>query len=305
VKTNAARTALALFALPLIAGAAHAREDLLPPGVTLHLPRTPGLSSEWLIPPSTSARVNARLYFTVGRGREAWFVKDRRAIYVPQSDALFKSDRPFEQLAWTSSGRKLVRSGAFLGKFLAESKPPGRGLIEVRFKPLIKVPLESWRIAPTERDDVYIEGYNPRRRLRQIARFGLDAGQGIKVKVLYQTQAAIADVAGSADATYFAAGPAIWQVESQGRAKVLYVDGRRETIRRLLYVPRAGFFYATDRAVGFAWDGVGLDVVRGARCQIASVGDDLYVYLGNLSDGILRIEGLSRFAARLKPPPPP
>ena len=286
---------LALSALP--GASARAQTIALPEGVKLTLPGQGRGSVEWLIPPSSSESSEVPISFAVDPRGRAWLIRDYRVIFVPQENALFKSDRPFQQLAWLSGGKALARSGEVLETFKPESRDSGNGLPEVHLKPLTTISLSTWKIAPAGRDGLYIAGYNSKKGLSQICLVGpaLDART---LKVLFRTSAQISDVAGDGHATYFASGPSIWKLTAKG-AKLVYAR-RKGDIRRLIYVSGAGIFFATDDSVGFAQGDSGFDFIQAPRPQIAAAKGELYVMLGGLSNGVLRVGGLSRFSRILK-----
>ena len=116
------------------------------------------------------------------------------------------------------------------------------------------------------------------------------------MRVIYETTARIADVAGDGQLTYFASGPALWKITKPLEAAQIIYTHPNSFIHRLIYVPGAGIFYATDKSVGYAGDNAQFDFIRSGRCQIAATSNDLYVLLGRLSDGVLRISGLNRFS---------
>ncbi len=272
------KTILSLFLL--IPAAAFAAGLALPKGVT----------GEWLIAPSQGGKNSEDILLAVDPKGAAWLVVDQNALLVPAKNAFFKTDRPFQQILWLS-GLPLARSYTALGRFEAvQEDPEAKGLTQVHFKPLTTIPMDSWRAAPAGAEDLYIAGYNPRKKASQIALLGPAAKP---LKIIYETQARITDVAGDGQKTYFASGPAIWLVEGT-TAKIIYAHPH-STIRRLIFVPGTGLFYATDESVGFAGDKAQFDLIKARHCQIAASGDSLYVMMGKLSGGVLRVRGLDQF----------
>lgn len=268
----------------------------LPPRAQLVLPPS-GVEAGWVIEPAKAGRVRGEVGLSVDSHGEVWLTGGHRALFVPQEDALFRADRPFQQLTWLGDA-PVVRSYAALGRFVP-APDEGYGMPQVRFVPLADIPLTSWRMAPAGVSSVYVTGYNPRKKVSQIAI--MSSGQA-GLRVIFESKARIADVAGDAPIAYFATGRAIWRLDGAGAPgsgppKLLFVHPRA-AIRRILYVPGAGVFYATDDAVGFAGGPKNsFDFLHAANCQIATAGDDLYVMMGPLSSGVLRIRGLAALAS--------
>ncbi len=285
------------LSLAVLPGAAlRAQAVALPQGVKLALPEK-GIQVRWLLPPSLAGTSKIPVALSVDPRGEVWLVRGHQVIFVPRENAFFKSDRPFQQMAWLPAGANLIRSGEVLGTFTFGGKKPGRGLPEIHLKPLTTVALNPWGMAPAGRDGLYIIGYNPRKQLSQICLLA-PAAQGKRLAVLFRTSAQISDVAGDGRVTYFSSGPSIWKLTAKG-AKLVYAR-RRGDIRRLIYAPGVGLFFATDKSVGFARDGDGFDFVQAPRPQIALAQGELYVMLGGLSQGVLRIGGLSRFSGVIR-----
>ncbi|MDE1976599.1 MAG: hypothetical protein KGI84_05005 [Elusimicrobia bacterium] len=286
---------LALAVLPGVSAQAHI--IALPGGAALTLPKEKGVSVQWLMPPSPTEAPEIPVSFAVDPHGAAWLVREHQIVFIPAKNALFKSDRPFQQAAWLPAGANLIRSGEVLGVFAFGGKKSEKGLPEIHLKPLTTIALNPWVMAPAGRNSLYIAGYNPRKRLSQICLLA-PAAQGKRLKVLFRTSAQISDVAGDGRVAYFASGPSIWKLTAKG-AKLVYAR-RRGDIRRLIYAPGAGLFFATDKSVGFARDGDGFDFMQAPRPQIALAQGELYVMLGGLSQGVLRIGGLSRFAGVIR-----
>lgn len=281
----------ALLLSAILAAAAAAEGLPLPAGVKLVLPRAAKLEAAWALPPSTSTAA-LDVLFAVDPAGVAWLILDRQVVSVPEKNALFAADRPFGQIVWIGD-KPVVRSHEALGTF--EPGPPdGKGLPRVHFKPLTTVPLTSWRLAPAGGEDVYVAGYNPRKRVSQLGLVGPSA-EGKLLRVLYETEAQIADVAGDGKTTYFASGPAIWTLGKDGGASVLWAHPKA-AIRSIVAAPGGGVFYATDGGVGYAGASARFEFLRAAGCRIAAAGDDLFVLLDGLRGGLLRIRGVSRLA---------
>lgn len=242
-----------------------------------------GLQAAWVVPPSAAAPKADDALAGVDPSGAAWLVLDGRIVSSPERGAVLVADRPIQQLVWIGS-RAVARSFDALGTLVPEAASP-KGAQRARFKPLTTVPLTSWRMAPAGDGNVYVAGYNPRKRLSQIAVVGPAAG-GKALRVLYETRAQIADVAGDGATAYFASGPAIWKVEADGTASVHFSSTR--PITALAAAPD-GLFYATDDGVGFAGRSERFELLRRPGCRIAVRGDDLYVLLDGLRGGLLRL----------------
>lgn len=242
-----------------------------------------GLQPSWVLPPSPSAPKGGDVLAAVDPSGAAWLVLEGRIVSVPERDVVFSADRPFQQLAWVGS-RPVVRSFEALGTFASAPDGPA-GPPRARFKPLTTVPLTSWRMSPAGEENVYVTGYNPRKNASQIALLGPAAG-GRDLRVIYETQAQIADVAGDARTAYFASGPAIWKVDSVGSASVFFSSAR--PITSLAAAP-GGLYYTTDAGVGFAGESERYEVLRCSGCRIFVRGGDLYVLLDGLRGGLLRL----------------
>ena len=278
-----------LLALALSAPAG-AAAVAMPPGYGLTLPDGAALEAAWELPPSSAATAGSDVFPAVAPDGAVWLVIGRQVVSVPSRDALFGSDRPFQQVCWLG-GRPLARSYDALGIFVPGPREAER-LPRASFQPLTTVPFTSWTMAPAGEQDVYIAGYNPRRRASQVGLVGPGAG-GRLLRVLYETPAQISAVAGADGTAYFAAGPAVWRLGGDGKAEV-YWAGREGTIRDLLPAPGGGFFYVTDTGAGYAGPALGLELVRGPGLRIAARGDDLYVLLGGAHGGLLRLRGVGR-----------
>ncbi|MBI5202722.1 MAG: hypothetical protein HY925_14110, partial [Elusimicrobia bacterium] len=90
----------------------------LPPGVALVLPREANLEAGWTLPPSTAAPAEIETSFAVAPDGALWLVLDRQVVSVPERNASFAADRPFQQLLWIE-GKPVVRSHEALGTFVA------------------------------------------------------------------------------------------------------------------------------------------------------------------------------------------
>lgn len=238
-----------------------------------------GLQASWVVPPSAAAPKADDALAGVDPSGTAWLVLDGRIVSAPEKGVVMVADRPVQQLAWIGA-RPVVRSFDALGTFVA-------GADGARFKPLTMVPLTSWRMAPAGAENVLVAGYNPRKKASQVALVGPAAG-GKALKVLYETQARIADVAGDGENAYFASGPAIWKVAADGTASVFFSQTR--PITALAAAPD-GFYYATDAGVGYAGKTERFELLRRPGCRIAARGEDLYVLLDGLRGGLLRVRG--------------
>lgn len=242
-----------------------------------------GLQPSWVLPPSPASPKGGDVLAAVDPSGAAWLVLDGRIVAVPETGLVFVADRPFQQLLWIG-GKAVARSFEALGAFVPERGGPA-GPPRARFKPLTTVPLTSWRMSPAGEENVYVAGYNPRKKTSQIALVGPAAG-GKDLRVIYETQAQIADVAGDARTAYFASGPAIWKVDSAGSASVFFSSER--PITSLAAAP-GGLYYTTDAGVGFAGRSERYEVLRCSGCRISVRGGDLFVLLDGLRGGLLRL----------------
>lgn len=242
-----------------------------------------GLQPSWVLPPSPAAPKGGDVFAAADPSGAAWVVLDGRIVAAPETGLVFVADRPFQQLAWIG-GKAVVRSFEALGAFVPERGGPA-GPPRARFKPLTTVPLTSWLMAPAGEENVYVAGYNPRRKASQIALVGPAAG-GKDLRVIYETQARISDVAGDGKTAYFASGPAIWKVDSVGSASVFFSQER--PITSLAAAPD-GLYYTTDAGVGFAGKTERFEVLRCSGCRISVRGGDLFVLLDGLRGGLLRL----------------
>lgn len=247
-----------------------------------------GLQASWVLPPSAEAPASGSVLAGVDPSGATWLVLDGRIVSVPDKNVVFVADRPIQQLLWVGS-KPLVRSFETLGSFVPGA-PDGEGPPEARFVPMATVPLTSWRMAPAGAEGVYVAGYNPRKRRSQIAVVGPAAGSK-PLRVLYETQAQIADVAGDGTTAYFASGPAIWKVDAGGSASVYSSHSR--PVRFIAAAPGGGLFFVTDTVVGYAGKSAPFELLRCSKCRIAVRDDDLYVLFNGLRGGLLRIRGVS------------
>lgn len=282
---------IALLLAARLAGCALAGGGALPPRSALVLPD--GVEAGWVIPPSDKRKEGAEVSLSVDPDGEVWLTAGHRALFVPQENALFRADRPFQQVLWL--GRtQLVRSYSALGRFRAREHDE-RGLPQVSFQPKAMIPLSPWRMAPAGDKNVYVAGFNPRKKVWQLALLGPGEDSSRPLRVLSEGKVQIADAAGDGKRTFFASGRAIWELGEGGKPKLVFMHPKAQ-IRRLLYLPGGALVYATDESVGVAGLEKRFDFIRAARCQIAADGDDVYVMLGPLSGGVLRVRGLSRAA---------
>jgi len=244
-----------------------------------------GLQASWVVPPSAAAPKADDALAGVDPSGAAWLVLDGRIVSAPERGAVLVADRPIQQLAWIGA-RPVARSFDALGTFVPEPDAP-KGPKRARFKPLTTVPLTSWRMAPAGDGNIFIAGYNPRKRASQIALVGPSAG-GKDLRVIYETRAQIADVAGDGTSAFFASGPAIWKVGADGTASVFFSQTRPITA---LAAARDGLFYATDAGVGFAGRTERFELLRRPGCRIAARDGELFVLLDGLRGGLLRVRG--------------
>jgi hypothetical protein len=254
------------------------------------VPKEARLEAGWVLEPSTAAPAVEAAPAAAPDGT-VWLVLDGQTVSVPERNVLLAADRPFQQLAWLG-GKPLARSYQALGALAAGPKG-GAGVPRARFIPAATVPLTSWRMA-TAGDSVFVAGFNPRKRVFQVALLGPAAGDG-PLKVLYETDARIADVATDGRSAYFASGPAIWKIGADGSAAVFRAHPSL-TLRQLAAAPGGGFFYLTDRTVGYAGRSATFDFLRCGDCRIAAANDDLFVLLGGLRGGLLRLRGVGSLA---------
>ncbi|PIR15907.1 MAG: hypothetical protein COV48_11770 [Elusimicrobia bacterium CG11_big_fil_rev_8_21_14_0_20_64_6] len=250
-----------------------------------------GLQPSWVLPPSAEATAADAVLAGVDPSGAAWLVLDGRIIAAPEGNVVLLADRAIQQLAWIGS-KPVVRSFEALGTFVPGA-PDAKGPPEARFKPITTVPLTSWRMAPAGAEDVYVAGYNPRKRLSQIAVVGSSAGSK-PLRVLYETPAQIADVAGDGTTSYFASGPAIWKVDAEGSASVYSSHAR--PVRSIAAAPGGGLFFVTDTVVGYAGKSAPFNLLRCSRCRISVRDDDLYVLFNGPRGGLLRVRGVRSLA---------
>ena len=209
---------------------------------------------------------------------------------------MFQVDRPIDQLLWLGD-LPLLRSRAVLGRFEALGDPP-KGMAKVHLTPLSEIPFSSWRMAAAGSGDICIAGYNPRKQVSQIALLGSAVG-GNGIRLLYETEAQISDVACDGESAYFAAGGVIWKVAGAGRpAEVFYAQPRR-AVRRIALNPGGGLFYGTKETVSYAGPNAHFEFMRCSRCRLAVAQDSLYILKERVSGGVLRLDGVGAFS-RLK-----
>ncbi len=249
------------------------------------------VSARWVIEPSKGDR-GADVSFAVDPKGTVWFGVGNMA-FAPTRNILFRADRQIDQLLWLGD-LQLVRSGAVLGRFEALEDPP-KGVPKVHLTPLTEIPFSSWRMAAAGSGDICIAGYNPLKQVSQIALLGPRAG-GSGIRVLYETEAQISDVACDGKSTYFAAGGTVWKVAGAGRPAEVFHAQPRRAVRRIALNPGGGLFYGTKETVGYAGENARFDFMRCSRCRLAVAKDSLYILKDRVSGGVLRLEGVGAFS---------
>jgi hypothetical protein len=250
-----------------------------------------GVSARWVIEPSEGDR-GADVSFAVDPKGTVWLGVGNMA-FAPTRNILFRADRQIDQLLWLGD-LQLVRSGAVLGRLEPLEDPP-RGMPKVHLTPLTEIPLSSWRMAAAGSGDICIAGYNPHKQVSQIALLGPRAGRS-GIRVLYETEAQISDVACDEKSTYFAAGGTVWKVAGTGRPAEVFHAQPQRAVRRIALNPDGGLFYVTAETVGYAGENARFDFMRCSRCQLAVAKDSLYILKDRVSGGVLRLEEVGEFS---------
>jgi hypothetical protein len=301
----------ALVLLPVLSGAAAAKEKppaRLPDGATLALPKLPGVSAEWPILPGTLKKLSDRnLRFHVAPNGKVCLVAGERVLFYPELELSLTAQVPIQELLWLAKGNMLVHSGQRLG-FLkidadnAGQKAGGKKKGTLTFSSLFKVPYKQSRLFAGVGDAFYLVGRNEKENRDEISAWDL-ADAKAPVKPLYATDAPINAVAGSPERTYFAAGRVVFMLDKGATAaKSVYVHAR-EDIRELIYRPDVGLFFTTADSVGYIGEKEQFEFLAYPGVQLRLGGKSLYVRLGAVGNGILRISGPERFAElRLDPP---
>ena len=77
--------------------------------------------------------------------------------------------------------------------------------------------------------------------------------------------------------------------------KSVYVHPR-ENIKSLIYRPDIGLFYTTDNAAGCIGEKEQFEFLVYPGTELAFGGKDLYVKMGSVANGIMRIMGAQHYA---------
>jgi len=270
----------------------------LPKGASLILPE--GISADWALPPSKEApdTEGKSVYFNVNpKDGLVWLGLEGSAIYVPGKSVLLRTKYPFSQFVWLGSGDQVVSDASSIGRFVQ----PGAketGLPVLGYKPVFSFSgYRNWRIFPAGGDNLYVIGQKTATKRFQVLLFGPAAADGKQpFKVLYDTDAAILAAAGDGKDTYMSMGKEIFKYNrADGGTQAVFVHPAGK-VDQLEYAPGAGIFYATAEGVGFVGGKTAFEFLRYPRCQVRLAGDSLYILLGKLSNGVLRIKGAGRFA---------
>ena len=296
-------TLILFLALPgqiSAAAAAAASAHDMPEGATLVLPKTPGITTGWVIVPGMLKDLHDKtLSFNVLPNGKILLASDR-ILFYPELMLTLTTKVPIQEFIWLAGGNMFVHSGQSLGfldmnldekKGSSGKKSPG----VVGFSSRFTIPYKQARLFEGSGDSFYLVGRNEKENRNEISAWNL-ADSKVPAKPLYATDAPIAAVAGTPERTYFASGRAVFLLEKGAKsAKPVYVNPR-EDIRELAYRPEAGLFFTTGNSAGYIGEKEQFEFLAYPDVQIRLRGDALFVRLGTTANGILRISGAKHFS---------
>jgi hypothetical protein len=302
MKTSMMTATMILFlALPRANAAEEKSFHDMPQGATLVLPKTPGISTGWVIVPGMLKDLHdKKLSFNVAPNGKI-LLASNRILFYPENMLTLTTKVPIQEFIWLAGGNMFVHSAQSLG-FLnmdedklngkpGASKDPGLVAFSSRFT----LPYKQSRLFEGSGDFFYVVGRNEKENRNEISAWNL-ADAKVPAKPLYATDAPISAVVGTPDRTYFATGRAVFVLEKGATsAKPVYVNPR-EDIRELAYRPEAGLFFTTGNSAGYIGEKEQFEFLAYPDVQLRLRGDALFVRLGTAANGVLRISGAKHFA---------
>ena len=303
MKTTTMTALLILFlALPGRVSAAAASSHDMPEGATLVLPKTPGITTGWVIVPGMLKDLHDKtLSFNVAPNGKV-LLSSARILFYPELMLTLTTKVPIQEFIWLAGGNMFVHSGQSLGflnmnldeeKDKPAEKKKGPGV--VAFSSRFTIPYKQSRLFEGSGDYFYLVGRNEKENRNEISAWNLSDSK-VPAKPLYATDAPIAAVAGTPERTYFASGRAVFLLEKGATsAKPVYVNPR-EDIRELAYRPDAGLFFTTGNGAGYIGEKEQFEFLAYPGTQVRLRGDALFVRLGTTANGVLRISGAKHFS---------
>lgn len=291
---------MTVILLSILARPAAAEKVKLPEGAVLLLPTHPGLASEWVVMPGMLKKLQKTpLTFGVSKEGNVCLVAGGKVFFYPQLELFVYSKVKTQDLIFLGSGKMLVRYGQEVG-FLEVNEdresetPEEKKKGNLNFNPFIKLPYKDFRLYAGADKNFYVVGRNEKENRNEISLWNLDH-RG-PVSQLMATDAPIGAVAGTPEQTYYATGRGVMLLEKGAKeSKAVYLHPR-EDIRSLIYRPDVGLFYTTDNAAGYIGEKEQFDFLAYPGTELRLAGKDLYVRLGSVANGIMRIKGPQHFA---------
>ena len=294
-------TTATLMLLSVLVRPAAAEKIKLPDGAVFLLPTHPGVHAEWPVHPGTLKKLQAtKLAFGVAGTGKICLIAGGKVFFYPEVALSMYSKVRTQDVIFLDAGNMIVRYGQEVGTLetnpdRASESPEEQKKGNLIFKPFIKLPYKDFKIFTGIGKYFYVVGRNEEKNRNELSLWNLDHFG--PVSQLMATDGPITAVAGTPDKTYYALERGVLLLEKGAKeAKAVFVHPR-EDIKSLIYRPDVGLFYTTENAAGYIGEKAQFDFLVYPGTELRLGGKDLYVRLGSVANGIMRIKGPEHYAS--------
>ena len=294
-------TTATLMLLSVLVRPAAAEKIKLPDGAVFLLPTHPGVHAEWPVHPGTLKKLQAtKLAFGVAGTGKICLIAGGKVFFYPEVALSMYSKVRTQDVIFLDAGNMIVRYGQEVGTLetnpdRASESPEEQKKGNLIFKPFIKLPYKDFKIFTGIGKYFYVVGRNEEKNRNELSLWNLDHFG--PVSQLMATNGPITAVAGTPDKTYYALERGVLLLEKGAKeAKAVFVHPR-EDIKSLIYRPDVGLFYTTENAAGYIGEKEQFDFLVYPGTELRLGGKDLYVRLGSVANGIMRIKGPEHYAS--------
>jgi hypothetical protein len=283
------------------ANAKHAMLVLLPKGDELVFPIEWGLSVEMIYSPKKKPVERPdRMIFLVDKAGAPWIGNAGKTLGSLTTPDAVTPDKPYRDAIFLDGGALLAVDENDLGMYKpgTEEERAQRPYL-MHFQPRMALPFKDMRLFPGEGDTLFVVGRNPKTGRDEVFRT-VDQPDGTKkFTKLVGLKEPVSSVAGDANATYIAAGPAILKIGAE-RKNLEIIVKLTENVRDLAYSSKSGLFYASAKGVGYLTAKTPLRFLTAPDAEIRLQNESLFVFLRG-SQQVIKFGGLggfSKFAGR-------
>lgn len=274
----------------------------IPEDTKLFLPLKSGITVGWVLPVEDNAQ-EKKTYKPPGHFRFAidpegipWFGFEHKLLVNFGGKVLFAVDQPYEDFNWLDNGNFVIctkTAWGFLEKASEKNIETEESIHTFRFRPVLKLPYENFRIFPGRENSLYLVGYNSSKREGEVYLL-IQEKQKWSIKKLFAIKKRITAVTGRGEETYVAIGRSIIKLSpDENNIKCIFLHPK-EKITGLEFSKESGLFYTTESAVGYVYDAVGFEFLESPDTQIRLLDESVFVLLGE-TYRVLKIDGINKF----------